>query len=322
VLATLERSPRTDAPGVPFIVAASTFLNDPDATRIEGVVVEAYLAPANATSLANCSAPARAALEKQRCRVASGAPAVGADGTPACQLEIPCQADLLLRACAVEFANGTAIRGGFAGAPPCSETPIGRNTTAWARSPWAVQPFLGLLPDRYNYTLGSRLILSFALPAYAGATSGLLVWGGKGGQRRLALPRLAPGANRVEIGPLGPECAGGCKAALLVNAGGGRTAGSPGPALPAVPTSKVFDPLGPATYSDSVELNVLDDAALEVTVAVSGAEGLTTRQGDAVVAPMTKGRMSVAVRAAGGGAPEPNAQVWGWGQDGAGGWVG
>lgn len=305
---TVERSPTTDVPGVPFIVSASTFFNDAADTALEGVSVEVSLAPANATSLANCSASERAALERQRCTVVSGAPAVGAGGK-ACSMSIPCAADLLLRACALSYANGTKVKGGLGGRPPCSQTPIGRNTTAWATGPWSFQPAFTLLKDRANYTLGSTATLSFSVPAYAGATSGVVFWGNGAGRRSRALPKLAPGPNAVTIGPLGDECRGGCKAAVILSAGRNGAKAAAGQ-LPRVPTSKLFDPLAPYTLSDTVELAVLGDNRLDVAVEVEGDEGLRTRVGNTSVAtPFGGTTIMVDVRDADGGKPAAGAQV-------------
>lgn len=86
VRSTVARSPATDTPGIPFVVSAATFLNDEADTAVEGVTVEVSLAPANTTSLQNCSAEQRAALEKQRCTVVSGRPPV-APGGGACTID-------------------------------------------------------------------------------------------------------------------------------------------------------------------------------------------------------------------------------------------
>ncbi|GBF96123.1 hypothetical protein Rsub_08871 [Raphidocelis subcapitata] len=311
VSATLSCSPQTDAPGVPFIVSAATFLNDEARTPLEGVVVEVSLAPANATSLANCSAEARAAVAAQRCTVASGRAAVGADGG-ACALTLPCEADLLLRACPVAFANGTRIAGG--GAPPCSETPVGRNSSAWADAPWAAQPALRLLPDRANYTLGSTAVLSFSVPPYTGETAGLLVWGNGDAQRSRPLAGLRPGANRVELGPLGDECRGGCRAALVLVAGrprGDAAVAAAAAALPRVARSKLFDPLGPHTLSHQIELRVLPPSALNVTVSVAAPGGLRARDGSnaSIVPPLSGAAVQVDVVDGGTGEPMADAEV-------------
>ncbi|GBF96122.1 hypothetical protein Rsub_08870 [Raphidocelis subcapitata] len=311
VSATLSLSPQTDAPGVPFIVSAATFLNDEARTPLEGVVVEVSLAPANATSLANCSAEARAAVAAQRCTVASGRAAVGADGG-ACALTLPCEADLLLRACPVAFANGTRIAGG--GAPPCSETPVGRNGSAWADAPWAAQPTLRLLPDRANYTLGSTAVLSFSVPPYTGETAGLLVWGNGDAQRSRPLSGLRPGANRVELGPLGDECRGGCRAALVLAAGrprGDAAAAAAAAALPRVARSKLFDPLGPHTLSHQIELRVLPPSALNVSVSVAAPGGLRARDGSnaSIVPPLSGAAVQVDVVDGGTGEPMADAEV-------------
>lgn len=313
VRATLARSPATDAPGVKFLVAATTALEDENATPLEGVRVAVSIVPANASSAANCSAAARAALAAQKCETVSGRPALDARGR-GCELELPCAGDFLLRACALAFANGTAIKGGLAGAPPCSTSPIGRNTSAWAAAPWAAQPRLQLLADRANYTLGGTAVLSFAVPAYSGPTAGLLVWGNADGTRRRVIPRLPPGAARIEV-PLGPECRGGCKAALTLAAGRPSAGGAAPPR--AVPVSKLFDPLAPHTLSASVELRVLGDDRLDVTLSVTSdgdnapAAGRAAGEEAAVVPPMGGGRISVLARDADSGAPAAGAEARG-----------
>jgi len=311
VQATLSRSPVTDAPNIPFIVSAHTALNDELGTVVEGVKVDVYLAPMNGTSLANCSASERAAVAAQRCTVVSGSPSVPAE-VAACTLQLPCQADLVLRACAVSFANGTAIKGGIGGKPPCSETPIGRNTSAWAASPWAFQPALQLLPDRVNHTLGSTAVLSFATPPYAGTTTGVLVWGNADEQRTKVLTKLSPGPNRVTVGPLGDECRAGCKVALVLAVGRRAVDGARSKAeLPAVPISKLFDPYSPCTLSDSLELKVLgENSRMAVTVEVEGPGGRKTREGNVSVAvPLGQAEVTVAVKDPDTGAPAAGAQV-------------
>ncbi|KAI8474281.1 MAG: hypothetical protein J3K34DRAFT_375003 [Monoraphidium minutum] len=305
------RSPATDAPGVPFVVAARTSLNDGAGTVIEGVSVAVSLKPASPGALANCSASEKAALARQRCVAVSGAPPVKEGGSgAACTLAIPCAADLLIETCALSFANGTKIKGGAAGGPPpCSRSPLGRNTSAWAAAPWAFQPALSLLKDRENYTLGSTAALSFALPPYTGAASGVVIWGGAGGHRTKALPRLAPGPNGVSLGPLGGECRGGCKAVVVISVGRNLGKSDLGK-LPKVPTSKLFDPLAPYTLSDSISLTVLGDNRLDVTVAVEGDGGLRTRVGDtAVAAPLGGAAITVDVKDATTGKPAAGAQV-------------
>lgn len=319
VRAEVDRSPVTDAPGIPFIVAARTYLNDDTSTQVEGVKVEVSLAPANATSLANCSAEQRAAVAAQRCTVVSGAPPVpaGAGASTACTLTLPCEADLMIRACAFAFTNGTAIKGGLGGKPPCSQSPIGRNASTWAKSPWSFQPQLQLLKDRVNYTLGSNATISFSTPPYAGTMSGFLIWGDKDTQMSRSIPKIPAGPNRVEIGPLGDECRGGCKVALVLSAG--RRGSDAAKALvPKVKKSKLFDPLGPHTMSDSVDLTILGDNRLSVDVRVEGDAGLRTRQGNvSVAAPLGGATVTVKVTDADGGAPAAGAQVGGWGVGGA-----
>ena len=318
VRATATRSPATDVPGVPFIISAATFLEDADQTPIEGVRVEVAVVPgANATaSLANCSAVQRLELARQRCVVTSGAPSVSGDGR-ACELVLPCAGDLMLRACAVSFVNGTRVKSGLpSGRPPCSSTPVGRNASAWAKSPWALQPALRLLPDRANYTLGANPVLSFSVPPYAGATSGLLIWGNGDSVKRRALARLAPGPNRVSLGPVGGECLGGCKVALVLAAGRrwGEEAKARVPAI--APVSKLFDPLGPHTMADTVQLRVVGDDRLDVAIAVAGADSgdgsapaVVGGREVAALAPLRRASVRVSVRDAASGAPAAGAEV-------------
>eukprot|EP00878_Enallax_costatus_P031560 GHUV01034518.1.p1 GENE.GHUV01034518.1~~GHUV01034518.1.p1 ORF type:complete len:251 (-),score=39.71 GHUV01034518.1:30-782(-) len=166
----LSRSPMTDVPGVPFIMSAQTWLNNKDQTQLEGVKVDIYLKPNQTNSLENCTAAQQEQVKSQRCQVISG---IAAD-TP-CSLTIPCAANLKLVACPISFANGTKIKG-LEGQPGCSEAPIGRNTTDWQANPWSINPDLGLLKDRQNYTVGSTATFSF-VNAYWRPATGLLVWG-------------------------------------------------------------------------------------------------------------------------------------------------
>jgi len=73
---------------------------------------------------------------------------------------MPCAANYKLVACALSFANGTAVKGAD-GKGSCSETPLGSNGTAWKNQPWANLPSLGLLKDRQNYTVGSTATLAW-----------------------------------------------------------------------------------------------------------------------------------------------------------------
>jgi hypothetical protein len=294
VRATLRRSPYTDIPGIPFIVAADTNLENEDRTRIEGVTVDVSLEPARPDALANCSTAERAALVRQRCRVVSGEPPVraqvGGGGDSACTITLPCAADLLLRACSVSFINGTKIRGGLGGGrPPCSETHIGRSAAAWVESPVISQPLVPALLDRENYTLGSTAVLSFATPPHIGRTAGLVVWGNTAEWRHKLLEDVAPGPHRIELGPLGAECRGGCKAALIL-AVGRRAAPAAGAALLGIPVGKLFSALGPYTMSDAVTIKIVrSEARLDVSVSVA----------PAVIPPAGDARITVEVKSEG-----------------------
>lgn len=138
----LTRSPNTDVPGVPFVMSAASWINDKDSTRIEGVTVEVSLKPNASDSLVNCSKDAASLVFSQKCQLVSGKPL-----TKPCMITLPCAADWKLVACALTYPNGSKVLG-YNGQPACSETPIGRNDTAWEMSPWSVLPQLGLLNDR------------------------------------------------------------------------------------------------------------------------------------------------------------------------------
>ncbi|KAF8068259.1 hypothetical protein HT031_001946 [Scenedesmus sp. PABB004] len=319
----LARSPVADVPGVPFIVAASTWLNDRDGTQLEGVTVEVSLAPNASDSLADCPAPARAALAAQRCRVVSGR----APAAPPCTLSLPCAADLKIVACPLSFANGTAIAGA-GGGPGCSETPVGRNASAWASSPWASLPELALLRDRQNYSVGDTATLSWVNPGWRTAR-GLLVWGNARLQRQRELPAVAPGPGSAAV-PLGEECLGGCTATLVLALP--RPGGDAATAVAAkaavkplslgLPASKLFDPLSPSTASASVQLDVHEDNRLNVTVRVvprgsTGTGGGLFRavaegpDGRAVpvMRPGTDADIEVTVTEVGSGKPAADAEV-------------
>ncbi len=59
-------------------------------------------------------------------------------GRRSCQLVLPCTGVFVLRACAVEYANGTAVGPGPEGS--CSEMQLGRTLEAWKSNPWQNQP--------------------------------------------------------------------------------------------------------------------------------------------------------------------------------------
>lgn len=264
----LVRSPATDAPGVPFLLSASTWLNDEDSTQLEGVSVTVSLAPNNSASLRDCPAAAVAQLEQQRCVLVSGKPAP----VPPCSLMLPCVGVFKLLACATTYANGSAIAGA-GGRPPCSETLIGRNATEWADQPWSALPELRLLKDRTNYTLGSDATISF-MNAYWRPATGLLVWGSNRQQKQRVLTDVPPGPNSVSL-KVGDECLGGCQVSLVLSlprpgdaAALAAARADIGPARLALPTSKFFSPLAPATASASVQLRVQLDNRLNVSVSV------------------------------------------------------
>eukprot|EP00775_Hariotina_reticulata_P009988 gene9988-10143_t len=191
----VTRSPTTDLPGVPFIMSAQTLLNNEDLTQLEGVTVEVSLQPNDTRSLENCSAAAAALVAQQRCRIISGKLIT----TNPCIITMPCAADYKLVACALTFENGSAVVGaGSKGA--CSETPLGRNTTAWQNQPWSKLPSFVLLKDRQNYTVGSTATLAWANPYWRPAT-GFLMWGNgrKQQQKLLSNVPIGPGSTTITV---------------------------------------------------------------------------------------------------------------------------
>jgi hypothetical protein len=66
--------------------------------------------------------------------------------------------------------------------------------------------------------------------------------------------QVPSGFANLTIGPLGPECRGGCRAtvALAVARPAGNRAAAP---VPAVPKSLLFDPLSPHTPTGTVAIS-------------------------------------------------------------------
>ena len=266
VRSILDRSPVSEVPGVPFTVSAQTYLNDEISTQIEGVKVEVSLHPFNGSkSIANCSAEQVASVAKQSCTVTSGRE----PGQAPCMIMLPCAGDFVLRGCAASFANGTAVKGAK-GQAPCSESRLGRNTTAWVNNPWSLFPDLHLLKSQANQTQGSTAKLYYVNP-YWGPAQGLIVWGNEGGMKMKSLGAVKPGPQRVSI-KIGDECTGNCKVALLLSVArqpkkaGLLPGAAPVPGQELVPKSKLFDPLAPHVQSSIISLNVVQDNRLLVKV--------------------------------------------------------
>lgn len=68
---------------------------------------------------------------------------------------------------------------------------------------------------------------------------------------------MPPGLSNLTIGPLGAECRGGCSASVTLAvaraAPGAQRSAAP---LPGVPTSRLFEPLGPHTPHGSTQIVV------------------------------------------------------------------
>jgi len=293
---------------VPFLVTArTTSYNDPNDV-LAGVTVAASLIPANATSLLNCSAAARKAAQQNRCTIKSGEP----PGKSSCMMQLPCAANFLLKACAVAYANGTAVPSATPGQPPCWEFPIGRSNVDWASKPWTAHPGLDITLDKTNYTWGSKAVLTFVTLAYFGQMSGLLAYGNFDTQYHRVLSNISPGTQQLTIGPLGDECSDGCSAVVVLSVGRRPTQFKG--KLPSVPISKLFDPLGPMTVAASTRINVIkhntERQRLDVSVSVEGSHGLRTRTGNnAVTAPFGSATITVKALDKENGRPAVGAEV-------------
>lgn len=66
---------------------------------------------------------------------------------------------------------------------------------------------------------------------------------------------MPPGLSNLTIGPLGPECLGGCTAVVALSVARPGIADDV-PRVPAVPRSLLFDPLSPHTPLTMVALSV------------------------------------------------------------------
>jgi hypothetical protein len=80
------------------------------------------------------------------------------------------------------------------------------------------------------------------------------------------LLQIGAGLVTLPLGPLGAECRGGCGATVVLSVAR-PAAGKAAPALPPVPVSRLFDPLGPHTPLGSVQLRVAEVRAPVACVA-------------------------------------------------------
>mmetsp|Transcript_14647 Transcript_14647/g.36469 ORF Transcript_14647/g.36469 Transcript_14647/m.36469 type:complete len:2268 (-) Transcript_14647:639-7442(-) len=281
----LARTLDTHTPGVRFGVTARVVSNE-DGEEVQDVPLTITLAP-NASASASCT-------ETRICvEVKSGS------GPDACQLALPCMGEYVLEACG---AAGSDVG--------CARLALGRNASDWASAPLRAHDAPVLQANATSYTEGEVAGLSFHNP-WEGAAA-LLMWG------NTETPLLHRVLTNVPAGPttipvtLGPECRGGCSVAVVLSVP--RTpAPTPWASLagPALPVSKLFDPLAPHSHHMSADLTVVEARALNVTLAVA-AGGATTSSGSAavaVVAPGANATVSVAVTRAAGPGSEPGAPV-------------
>ncbi|KIZ04279.1 hypothetical protein MNEG_3680 [Monoraphidium neglectum] len=296
----LSRTLETDLPGVPFGVTAAAYSNEDDAP-LDGTLVAISVVPANTSAGATgCTAAQLSALAKKACSIKSGDTVAAAR---ACQLALPCVGAFAVKAC----VNAS-----------CTNVTLGRNATEWAGFPWNEQPKIKarggghavlrctalrfvargqgwlasrVLADKPQYSAKQSVALVVQNP-YWGPASALVVWGNRLQRKQKVFLKVGPGISNLTIGPIGTECLGGCTARVLLSVAR-PAAGKALAPLPAVPVSRLFDPLAPHTPDGSVDIDVPQGTSLSCAVSVDS--GAKNSAGVAVVAPNRTANIAVKV---------------------------
>ncbi|KAG1668836.1 hypothetical protein FOA52_004931 [Chlamydomonas sp. UWO 241] len=249
---SVAQHPPTDTPGVAFGISSIVTSNE-DGSDANGVPVKITLAPSG-NGTAKCDTTSS-------CTIFSGI--VDLD---ACQLSLPCVGNFTLTACTMAGDIEQA----------CDTLILGRNDSSWTERPLDTHPPLSMsLANAVSspFSVGDTAMLSFQIPK--AASSLLLVWGNTLGAKSKAVTGLNAGPVTVPI-VLGSECRGGCSVVATLAAPRGGSA-------PGVPMSLLFDPLRPLSASDQLQLDVVEDNSLDVTVTVAASN--STAAGQPVVAP-------------------------------------
>ncbi|KAG1668837.1 hypothetical protein FOA52_004932 [Chlamydomonas sp. UWO 241] len=249
---SVAQHPPTDTPGVAFGISSIVTSNE-DGSDANGVPVKITLAPSG-NGTAKCDTTSS-------CTIFSGIVDLGA-----CQLSLPCVGNFTLTACTMAGDIEQA----------CDTLILGRNDSSWTERPLDTHPPLSMsLANAVSspFSVGDTAMLSFQIPK--AASSLLLVWGNTLGAKSKAVTGLNAGPVTVPI-VLGSECRGGCSVVATLAAPRGGSA-------PGVPMSLLFDPLRPLSASDQLQLDVVEDNSLDVTVTVAASN--STAAGQPVVAP-------------------------------------
>ncbi|KAG2494914.1 hypothetical protein HYH03_006849 [Edaphochlamys debaryana] len=277
---TLERSLATSLPGTAFSVSA-TLVSNVDGQPLRRLPVAVTLKPH--ASGAACATTAS-------CSVRSGDPF-----SAACQLALPCVGHFELEACATVPGTGGATE------QVCGRSAVlGKNATEWTAAPLMAddQPFL--TADEPSYAAGDVATLTFQNP-YPSARV-LLLWGNDYGLRSQALPAgpgVPQGLVSLSVGPLGPECLGGCTVTAVLDAPRAPPSALPLPPADQLRVSKLYDPRGPRSHAMSLQLSVVaaNSLAVEAKVAAAGGSSIKDVDGTTVLAvePGTETQITVSV---------------------------
>ncbi|KAG2494912.1 hypothetical protein HYH03_006847 [Edaphochlamys debaryana] len=280
---TLERSLATSLPGTAFSVSA-TLVSNVDGQPLRRLPVAVTLKPH--ASGAACATTAS-------CNVRSGDPF-----SAACQLALPCVGHFELEACATVPGTGGATE------QVCGRSAVlGKNATEWTAAPLMAddQPFL--TADKPSYAAGDVATLTFQNP-YPSARV-LLLWGNDYGLRIQALPAgpgVPQGLVSLSVGPLGPECLGGCTVTAVLDAPRAPPSALPLPPADQLRVSKLYDPRGPRSHAMSLQLSVVaaNSLAVEAKVAAAGGSSIKDVDGTTVLAvePGTETQITVSVHGA------------------------
>jgi len=276
----VQRNLDTVLPGVPFGVEVSVSSNE-DGSELPGVPVSVTLSPKVIDPSGGCNTTSSCPTNLLS----------GSTDPAACQLSLHCIGQFILKACTADAQEQA-----------CTNITIGQNSTEWDAAPLSGYDSLsfklapGPAPDG-AFDIGSTATLRLQNP-WQGASL-LLLWGNHELSQKLTRTQLPAGPLTFNIS-VGYECRGGCTVMALMSVP--RLVGS---STPAVPTSKLFDPLAPHSHSYSTQLNVRENRSLNVSAAVASPN--QTAAGVPSLAPGAQAPINVSVSFE--GKPVPNAEV-------------
>ncbi|KAK9803301.1 hypothetical protein WJX72_010340 [[Myrmecia] bisecta] len=223
----LVPSLNTDRPGIEFgvfptVTSVATLL------PVDDLPVSLQLYRNRTDAAGNETAALEAVPGAPSCSTVSG----DKNALSTCRFKLPAIGSFVLVGCLPANSSYNSAGGGR----NCARLGVGRNLSSWQAQPLSQFDAPTLTLDRVNYTLGDTATLSFENPS--NGSWALVQWGNALLQKQLVTP-LSPGLAVIRL-PLGEECCGGCKVAVVLSAPRQATL----QALP-VPTSLLFDPTAP-----------------------------------------------------------------------------